>query len=57
MKFFSNTESANFCDGIEGSSSLDHTPFDVMGYVVPYEVSDMCTECGSLVFLILCIDV
>ena len=57
MVLFTDTESANFGDGIEGSSSLDNSPIDVMGNVVPFEFSNICTECGSLVFLIQCVHV
>ena len=57
MVLFTDTESANFGDGIEGSSSLDNPPIDVMGNVVPFEFSNICTECGSLVFLIQCVHV
>ena len=54
---FTNAESANFGDGIPGCSSLDYIPFDIVGYVVPNETSDIGTECGPLVILIQCIDV
>ena len=50
--FLTDTESANFGDGVVGSSSLDNIPFDVVGYVVPYETSDISTESGSLVIFI-----
>ena len=57
VKFFSNAEPANFGDGVEGGSSLDHLPFNVVGDVVPYEMSDICTECGPLMVLIQCVNV
>ena len=54
---FSNAESAYLSDRVERCSSLDHLPFDVVGDVVPLELSDICTECGSFVILILCVNV
>ena len=57
MNFFTDAESANFGDGIVGCSSFYNIPFDVVGYVVPYEAPDISTECGPLVILIQCIDV
>ena len=32
---FTDTDPANFCDVVVGSSSFDNLPFDVMGNVVP----------------------
>ena len=55
VELFSDTESANFGDGVEGGSSLDHLPFDVVGDVISYEMSDICTQCGPLVILIHCV--
>ena len=52
MLFFTDTESANFGDGVVGGSSFHYTPFDVVGYVVPYELPNICTESGPLGFLI-----
>ena len=57
MKFFTDTEPANFGDGVEGGSSFDHLPFNVVGDVVPYEMSNICTECGPLMVLIQCVHV
>ena len=57
MAFFTDTEPANFCDGVVGGSSFDNLPFDVMGNVVPDEFSDIGTECGPLVILIQCVHV
>ena len=54
VKFFSNAEPANFSDGVEGGSSLNNIPVDVERDVVPFEVSNICTECGPLVLLIQC---
>ena len=47
---FTDTEPANFCDGIEGCSSFH--PFDIVGGVVPYERPDIFTEGGACVLLI-----
>ena len=52
MLFFTDTKSANFGDGVVGGSSFHYTPFDVVGYVVPYEFPNICTESGPLGFLI-----
>ena len=48
VKFFSNAEPANFSDGVEAGSSLNNIPVDVERDVVPFEVSNICTECGPL---------
>ena len=53
--FFTYTESANFCDGIVGSSSFHNIPVDVERDTVFDEASDIGTECGPLVLLIQCI--
>ena len=55
--FFTNTESANFCDGIVGSSSFDNIPVDVERDIVFDEFPDIFTECGSLPILPQCCDV
>ena len=55
--FFTYTESANFCDGVVGSSSFHNIPVDVERDVVPFEISNICTECGPLMILIQCVDV
>ena len=55
--FFTNTESANFCDGIVGSSSFHNIPVDVERDIVFDEFPDIFTECGPLVLLIRCVDV
>ena len=47
------TEPANFCDGIEGCSSFHYLPFDIVGDVVPDERPDIFTEGGACVLLIL----
>ena len=47
------TEPADFCDGIEGCSSFHYLPFDIVGGVVPYERPDIFTEGGACVLLIL----
>ena len=47
------TEPANFCDGIEGCSSFHYLPFDIVGGVVPDERPDIFTEGGACVLLIL----
>ena len=52
VNLFTDTESANFDDGIVGGSSLDNIPFNVVWYAVPNETPDICTECGPLVLLI-----
>ena len=57
VAFFTDTEPANFCDGVVGGSSFYNLPFDVMGNVVPDEFPDIGTECGPLVFLIQCVHV
>ena len=57
VKFFSNAEPANFRDGVEGGSSLNNIPVDVERDVVPFEISNICTECGPLMILIQCVDV
>ena len=57
VKFFADTEPANFSDGIVGGSSFYNLPFDVVGNVVPNEFPNIGTECGSLVFLIQCVHV
>ena len=57
VKLFSNAESANFSDGVVGGSSLNNIPVDVERDVVPFEVSNICTECGPLMILIQCVDV
>ena len=55
--FFTYTESANFCDGIVGSSSFDNIPVDVERDVVFDELPDILTESGACVGLILGVDV
>ena len=55
--FFTYTESANFCDGIVGSSSFDNIPVDVERDIVFDEFPDIFTECGSLPILPQCCDV
>ena len=57
VKLFSNAEPANFSDGVVGGSSLNNIPVDVERDVVPFEVSNICTECGPLMILIQCVDV
>ena len=57
MKFFSDAEPANFSDGVVGCSSFDNIPVDVERNVVPFETSDIGTECGPLVLLIQCVDI
>ena len=57
VKLFSNAEPANFSDGVEGGSSLNNIPVDMERDVVPFEVSNICTECGPLMILIQCVDV
>ena len=57
VKFFSNAEPANFGDGVEGGSSLNHLQLNVVGDVVPFETSDICTECGPHMLFIQCVDV
>ena len=57
VKLFSNAEPANFSDGVEGGSSLNNIPVDVERDVVPFEISNICTECGPLMILIQCVDV
>ena len=57
MELFTDAEPANLGDRIEGCSSLHNLPFDVVGDVVPGEISDICTECGPSVFHILGVDV
>ena len=54
VNFFTDAESANFCDGIVGCSSFDYIPFDIVGYVVLNETPDICTECGPLLLLTQC---
>ena len=53
VKFFTNTEPANFGSWIEWGSSFDNIPVDV----VFDELPDILTECGSCVGLIQCVDV
>ena len=55
--FFTYTESANFCDGIVGSSSFHNIPVDVERDIVFDEFPDIFTECGSLPILPQCCDV
>ena len=55
MKFFTDAEPANFCDGIEGSSSFYDIPVDVERDTLSFEIPDIGTECGPLVLLIQCI--
>ena len=50
---FTDTEPANFCDGIEGCSYFHYLPFDIVGGVVPDERPDIFTEGGACVLLIL----
>ena len=57
VKFFTNTEPANFCGWIEWGSSLDNIPFHGVGDTVSDEFSDILTECGSCVGLIQSVDV
>ena len=57
MKFFTDAEPANFCDGIEGSSSFYDIPVDVERDTLSFEIPDISTECGPLVLLIQCVDV
>ena len=57
VAFFTDTEPANFCDGVVGGSSFHNLPFDVMGNIVPDEFPDIGTECGPLVILIQCVHV
>ncbi len=57
MKFFSDAEPANFSDGVVGCSSFDNIPVDVERNVVPFETSDIGTDCGPLVLLIQYVDV
>ena len=57
VQFFTNTESANFCDWIVGCSSFYYFPFDVVGDVVPFETPDISTECSPFVVLISSVDV
>ena len=42
--FFTYTESANFCDGIVGSSSFDNIPVDVERDIVFDEFSDILLQ-------------
>ena len=51
------TEPANFCDGIEGCSSFHYLPFDIVGGVVPYERPDIFTEGGACVVQVHIVDV
>ena len=57
VKLFTNTEPANFCDGVVGCSSFDNLPFDVVGDAAPNETPDIGTECGPLMILIPSVDV
>ena len=57
VKFFTNTESADFCGWIEWCSSLDNIPVDVERNIVFYEFPDIFTESGAFVLLILSVDV
>ena len=53
VKFFTNTESANFGCWIVWCSSFDNIPVDVERDIVFDELSDILTECGACVGLIL----
>ena len=53
MKFFTDAEPANFCDGIEGCSFFHYLPFDIVGGIVPAERPDTFTEGGACVLPIL----
>ena len=57
VKFFTNTEPANFGSWIEWGSSFDNIPVDVERDTVFDELPDILTECGSCVGLIQCVDV
>ena len=57
VKFFTNTESANFGCWIVWCSSFDNIPVDVERDIVFDEFPDIFTECGPLVLLIQCVDV
>ena len=49
VAFFTDTEPANFCDGVVGGSSFYNLPFDVMGNVVPDEFPDIGTGLHGVV--------
>ena len=53
MVFFTDAEPTNLCDGIVGGSSFYNIPVDVKRDIVFDEFSDIFTESGSCVGLIL----
>ena len=57
MVFFTDAEPTNLCDGIVGGSSFYNIPVDVKRDIVFDEFSDIFTESGSCVVLILSVDV
>ena len=53
MLLFTDAEPTNLGDRIVGCSSLDNIPVDVERDIVFDELSDILTECGACVGLIL----
>ena len=45
MLLFTDAEPANFGDGVVGCSSFENIPVDIERNVVPFETSDIGTEC------------
>ena len=45
MDLLTDAEPANFGDGVVGCSSFENIPVDVERNVVPFETSDIGTEC------------
>ena len=57
MVFLTDAEPTNFSDGIVGGSSFYNIPVDVKRDIVFDEFSDIFTESGAFVLLILSVDV
>ena len=57
MVFLTDAEPTNLCDGIVGGSSFYNIPVDVKRDIVFDEFSDIFTESGACVVLILSVDV
>ena len=57
MEFFSNTEPANFCDGVVWCSSFHYIPFDGVWDALPDEIPDILAQSGPSPLLILSVDV